>query len=417
MLLCKMCIEKKLPPYTYNKNDFELKFCEECQIETQHLDYELFKNKLFDVISTNYKFLSDLPYRAGWFYEVHDEDGVNDYYNFIESLDLGEVLTEKLAEDWGEKFGDELLVLYDDSLEEYEGCNKEFEWEGIQESFKHEFRFFNTKLKDFLDHTFEYLLDNQNINQSLLNNIQANTILYRGRSFDSLKDLMKEVNEDNLAIEVEIENEIIAKNIRDKFGLVPSFLASDQRMTPFGISALYLSTEKMACVAEIRALVGQYVGIAEFSNRIELKLLNLNKLAEGLYPHHLDEDYLGKLDVYIFFKKLIASVSKPKLESGKFDYLISQYFFEYLRVKFGDQIQGIFLKSVQLPTADNIILFPEVTDEGIDSSFLAGNNKIYFSWNKESRLGLSISQVKSIAITTEIEYISHPRMKESTDWI
>ena len=417
MLLCKMCIEKKLPPYKYNNNDFELKFCEECQCETQYLDYELFKNKLFDVISTNYKFLSDLPYRAGWFYEVHDEDGVNDYYNFIESLDLGEVLTEKLAEDWGEKFGDELLVLYDDSLEEYEGCNKEFEWEGIQESFKHEFRFFNTKLKDFLDHTFEYLLDNQNINQSLLNNIQANTILYRGRSFDSLKDLMKEVNEDNLAIEVEIENEIIAKNIRDKFGLVPSFLASDQRMTPFGISALYLSTEKMACVAEIRALVGQYVGIAEFSNRIELKLLNLNKLAEGLYPHHLDEDYLGKLDVYVFFKKLIASVSKPKLESGKFDYLISQYFFEYLRVKFGDQIQGIFLKSVQLPTADNIILFPEVTGEGIDSSFLAGNNKIYFSWNKESRLGLSISQVKSIAITTEIEYISHPRMKESTDWI
>ena len=417
MLLCKMCIEKKLPPYKYNNNDFELKFCEECQCETQYLDYELFKNKLFDVISTNYKFLSDLPYRAGWFYEVHDEDGVNDYYNFIESLDLGEVLTEKLAEDWGEKFGDELLVLYDDSLEEYEGCNKEFEWEGIQESFKHEFRFFNTKLKDFLDHTFEYLLDSQNINQSLLNNIQANTILYRGRSFDSLKDLMKEVNEDNLAIEVEIENEIIAKNIRDKFGLVPSFLASDQRMTPFGISALYLSTEKMACVAEIRALVGQYVGIAEFSNRIELKLLNLNKLAEGLYPHHLDEDYLGKLDVYIFFKKLIASVSKPKLESGKFDYLISQYFFEYLRVKFGDQIQGIFLKSVQLPTADNIILFLEVTDEGIDSSFLAGNNKIYFSWNKESRLGLSISQVKSIAITTEIEYISHPRMKESTDWI
>lgn len=417
MLLCKMCIEKKLPPYKYNNNDFELKFCEECQCETQYLDYELFKNKLFDVISTNYKFLSDLPYRAGWFYEVHDEDGVNDYYNFIESLDLSDLLTEKLAEDWGEKYGDELLVLYDDSLEEYEGCNKEFEWEGIQESFKHEFRFFNTKLKDFLDHTFEYLLDNQNINQSLLNNIQANTILYRGRSFDSLKDLMKEVNEDNLAIEVEIENEIIAKNIRDKFGLVPSFLASDQRMTPFGISALYLSTEKMACVAEIRALVGQYVGIAEFSNRIELKLLNLNKLAEGLYPHHLDEDYLGKLDVYIFFKKLIASVSKPKLESGKFDYLISQYFFEYLRVKFGDQIQGIFLKSVQLPTADNIILFPEVTDEGIDSSFLAGNNKIYFSWNKESRLGLSISQVKSIAITTEIEYISHPRMKESTDWI
>lgn len=412
-----MCIEKKLPPYTYNKNDFELRFCGECQSETPHLDYEVFKNKLFEVISTNYKFLSDLPYRSGWFYEGNDEDQVIDFYNFIESLGLGEYLTEKLAEDGEHIFGDELLVLYDDSLEEYEGCNKEFEWEGIQESFKHEFRFFNTKLKDFLDHTFEYLLDNQNINQSLLNIISANTILYRGRRFDSLKGLMKEVNEDNLAIEVETENEIIAKNIRDKFGLVPAFLACDQRMTPFGISALYLSTDKMACVAEIRALVGQYVGIAQFSNRIELKLLNLNKLAEGLYPHHLDENYLEKLDVYIFFKKLIASVSKPKLESGKFDYLISQYFFEYLRVKFEDQIHGIYLKSVQLPSADNIILFPEVTNDGIDISFSIGDNNMYFSWDKGTRNGLSISQVKSIVITTEIEYISHPRMRESTDWI
>lgn len=86
-------------------------------------------------------------------------------------------------------------------------------------------------------------------------------------------------------------------------------------------------------------------------------------------------------------------------------------------MKFGDQIQGIFLKSVQLPTADNIILFPEVTDEGIDSSFSAGNNNIYFSWNKESWSGLSISQVKSIEIKTEIEYISHPRVTKSADWI
>ena len=93
MLLCKICIEKKLPPYTYNKNDFELRFCGECQSETQHLDYEVFKNKLFEVISTNYKFLSDLPYRSGWFYEGNDEDQVIDFYNFIELLGLGEYLS------------------------------------------------------------------------------------------------------------------------------------------------------------------------------------------------------------------------------------------------------------------------------------------------------------------------------------
>lgn len=417
MLVCKSCIEKKIPPYTYSHENLENQFCSECQSETQHLDYESFKNKLFEVILTNYKFLKDLPSRADWFYYVHDEDGINEYFNLIESLDLGEILTEKLAEDWGEKFGDELLVLYDDSLEEYEGCNKESEWESMQQSFKHEFRFFNSKLKDFLDHTFDFLLDDRNIKQSLLNTIVSNTTLYRGRSFDSLKDLLKEINQDELTYEVGKEDNELANTIRDKFGLVPSLLATDQRMTPFGISALYLSSDKMACVAEIRALVGQFVGVAQFSNRIEIKLLNLNKLSEGFYPHHLDEKYMEKLDIYIFFKKLVLSVSKPKLESGKFDYLLSQYFFEYLRVKFSDQIHGVFLKSVQLPTADNIILFPEVTSEGVDSSFSLGTNKIYYSWKIGAMNGLSISQVKSIAITTEIEYISHPRMSESTDWI
>ena len=368
--------------------------------------------------ANNYKLLSNLPYRAGWFYEAHDEDGVVDnFYDLIEPLNLDEELAETLADDWAEKYGNDCLVLYDDSLEEYEGCNKEFEWEDIQESFKHEFRFFNSKLKDFLDHTFEFLIDDQRINESLINIIPPSTTLYRGRSFDSLKDLKKEINNDNLMFELENETEELAKNIRNKFGLVPSYLASDQRMTPLGVSALYLSTDKLACVAEIRALVGQYVGVAEFSNRVELKLLNLNKLAKGFYPYHLEENYLEKLDVYVFFKKLIASVSRPKLDSGKFDYLISQYFFEYLRVKFSNQIDGIYLKSIQLPTADNIILFPEVTTEGIDSSLFAGNNKIYFSWNATAMSGLSISQVKSIVITTEIEYISHPRMTESTDWI
>ncbi|WP_180146130.1 RES domain-containing protein [Acinetobacter sp. YH12052] len=417
MLICKNCIEKNIPPYTYDNENFEIQPCNVCQIETQHLDYEVFKNKLFEIISKNYRFLRDLPWRAGWFFEGHDEDGVSSFYNLIESLEFSDELTEKLAEDGEKVFGDELLVIYDDFLEEYEGCDKEIEWGNIQKSFQHEFRFFNSKLKEFLDHTFEYLMDHGNIRSSLVNTIVPNTILYRGRSFDSFNALMREINEENLSFEYEEENEEMSKNIRDKFGLVPSFLASDQRMTPFGISALYLSTDKMSCVAEIRALVGQYIGIAQFSNRVELKLLNLNKLAQGLYPHHLDEKYLEKLDVYIFFKKLIANIAKPKLESGRFDYLISQYFFEYLRVKFSEQVQGIFLKSVQLPTADNIILFPETTKEGIDSSIISGNNKIYFLWNKDSRYGLSISKVKSIEIKTEIEYISHPRMKESSDWI
>ena len=416
MLLCSTCIEKIIPPYTYKKEQYVNHFCYDCNCETSHIEYEVFKNKLFDVISKNYRFLKDLPGRESWFYHANDEDGVYSFLDFIEAIGFDDELTNKLLED-GEFFENELLVLYDDSLEEYEGCYKELEWEEIQENFKHKFRFFNSPLKDFLEQTFEYILDHQKVRPTLLNIIEQNTIFYRGRSFDSLKELLQEINSENLTLEFEKENETIAKNIRDKFGLVPSYLASDQRMTPFGISALYLSTQKMACVAEIRALVGQYVGVAQFSNRIELKLLNLNKLANGFYPHHLDENYLEKLDAFIFFKKLIASISKPKLESGKFDYLISQYFFEFLRVKLNTHIDGVYLQSIQMPSADNIILFPEVMKSGIDSSKNSGIQPIYLVWDKSSFNGVSISKVKSIEIQTEIEYMSHPRFKGNSNWI
>ena len=110
MLICKKCIEKSLPAYTYENENFEIHFCKECQIETQHLDYEIFKNKLFEIISNNYRFLRDLPWRSGWFFEGSDEDGVSSFDNLIESLELSNELIEKLLEDGEKVFHDELLV-------------------------------------------------------------------------------------------------------------------------------------------------------------------------------------------------------------------------------------------------------------------------------------------------------------------
>jgi hypothetical protein len=61
MLLCSTCIEKIIPPYTYKKEQYVNHFCYDCNCETSHIEYEVFKNKLFDVISKNYRFLKDLP--------------------------------------------------------------------------------------------------------------------------------------------------------------------------------------------------------------------------------------------------------------------------------------------------------------------------------------------------------------------
>src|SRR5690606_20304017 len=98
MLICKSCIDKKLPPYTYNKENFEIQFGTECHSGTEDLDYKIFKNRLFQVMPTDYKVLRDLPDRAGWLYEAHDEEGVCNFYDLIEWLVLNEDVTEVLAE-------------------------------------------------------------------------------------------------------------------------------------------------------------------------------------------------------------------------------------------------------------------------------------------------------------------------------
>ncbi len=415
MFLCKKCLDRKVSPYTYETESPTVEFCSECEVKTDHINYEKFKDKFFSVISRNYISINDLPSRAGAYYHAYDEEGVTTIVDIIDSLELNDDLSNRLFGDIDDRFESGPLVIYDDTLEEYEGCQIEIDWDKIQNDLKHNLRYFNSDLKNLLDHIFSFISDSGALKIDIINTISSDTIFYRGRSFDSFENLLNGINVDEYNFER--PEECYLEEICKKFGVVPSHLASDQRMTPFGISALYLSTEKIACVAEIRALVGQFVGIAQFSNRNRLNLLNLNKIAEGLYPNHLSEKYREDIDVFIFFKKLIARISKPKLESEKFDYLVSQYFFEYLRVVFEGKIDGIYLKSVQMPTANNIILFPEITENGIDSSKEVIKNPIYFSFNKETRYGFSISRVKSIEIKTEIDLYSHTRFPDPVDWM
>lgn len=415
MLLCKNCIDDKVSNYTYNAEFNEKIFCTECCMETTHIPYEIFKEKFFNVISRNYRPLSEMPYRAGFYYEVSDEEGVSTIENIIDWLEINDDLKDMLFTDGMTFFNDEPLVIYDDTLEEYEGCEIESTWNDVQKNLQHNFRYFNSDLKELLDHIFSFIITDGSINANIVTPMPPNTIFYRGRSFDSFEDLIKDIDVDKNSSNENPNTEYL-KEICSKFGLVPPCLATDQRMTPYGVSALYLSTKKIACVAEIRALVGQYVGIANFSNRCELNLLNLNELAKGLYPNHLSESYLKDLDIFVFFKKLISFISKPKLNSGKFDYLVSQYFFEYLRVYYGNELDGVCLNSVQMPTADNVILFPEVTKNGIDYCKDENKNKIYFNFDADTFHGFSVSKVKSIEIKTEIDLFNHPRFNTSSEW-
>lgn len=70
----------------------------------------------------------------------------------------------------------------------------------------------------------------------------------------------------------------IIKDPAGQFGPTPRFLASSQRMTPNGISALYCALERETCLSEIRSITGDNVVSAALTPVAELKLLDLTVL-------------------------------------------------------------------------------------------------------------------------------------------
>lgn len=416
MNICLQCIKessKKLP--FIEKIPYELINCKKCNLNTQQIPYEAFKEQFFAIIEKNYIKLDKLPKKEIWYYFLHVEDDILTIQDIIESLSLVEEIENKLFEDIP---NDDNYVLNHYSLDdEYTNGVIENSWVAIEEKFKHKNRFFNNDLIQLLNKAFSYISTNKMINKNLVNIVKADDELYRGRSFNSLSELKNNIPSQNYLINGNLQK--YKSELIKNFGVVPSELATNQRMTPEGISCLYLSTDINTCLAEIRAIVGQYVGIICLKSNRDLKLLDLNLLQQGLNAHHLDENYIEKTDVYSFFKTLISKISMPKLNNNNSSYLISQFFFEYLRVYFGDQLDGVILKSIQKPDYNNIILFPELTENGIGTDkYSTEAQPIYFFWptrgfkykdgiehgreiGSESELGIDISIVSSIQISRE----------------
>ena len=76
----------------------------------------------------------------------------------------------------------------------------------------------------------------------------------------------------------------IIGNPAGQFGLTPRHLASSQRMTPNGISALYCALERETCLSEIRSITGDHVVSAALTPIGELKLLDLTVLGRVVSP-------------------------------------------------------------------------------------------------------------------------------------
>ena len=286
-------------------------------------------------------------HKIGMFYYGSDDLGVSDIPNMIAFLNVG---SERLENDLVDYFlssslidENEDLFIYNDGAIEYN--NYEDKWSEFIDSVSHKHRFFNDEAKIFLDSLFAIIHENGVILDSVIKKIDPGISLFRARIANN-----------------SIERGKIFGDPASQLGPVPSNLASEQRMTPTGISAFYASMERDTCFSEVRSITGDTVMSAEFRTTKTLRLLDLkvlNRISEMNFCP-LDENFVDNSHKSHFIKGLIFLLSKPASQRGSSTYLETQIIFEYLRINFGSDIHGLVFSSVQTGMGGvNIVLFPE----------------------------------------------------------
>lgn len=222
----------------------------------------------------------------------------------------------------------------------------EDEWARFVDGIHHSHRFFNPKAKDFLDSVFGFAsCDAGNLKTECVRAVKQGEYLYRARTAQSYAD---------------------GKKLKDdpcgQFGPPPMSGAGSQRMTPSGIAAMYCGFDRQTCLSEIRAITGDQIVSVALTPTKTLNLLDLSRLPKLEMPKltWLDEGYLRACQLHTFLNSLVKKMSKPRGRNDELSYLSTQVVFEYLRLKFTGQIDGLVFPSVQTGEKGmNAVLFPE----------------------------------------------------------
>lgn len=219
-------------------------------------------------------------------------------------------------------------------------------WNRFVEEIRYAHRFFNPNAKEFLESLFSFLSTPEGVlRPECIRIIGKGDEIYRARVAHTPRD---------------------AKNMQDEpwkqFGTAPKDKVGSQRMTPSGISALYCAFERATCLSEIRSITGDHVVSVALTPVNELKLLDLTKLeaVEISKSTLLDVGYRNLMHLHGFVSSLVTKMSRPRGRSDELAYLSTQVIFEYLRLTFASQVQGLVFPSVQTgENGTNVVLFPE----------------------------------------------------------
>jgi RES domain-containing protein len=119
-----------------------------------------------------------------------------------------------------------------------------------------------------------------------------------------------------------------------EMGSPPKHLASHGRANPAGIPYLYLASQDITAISEVRPHAGDNVSVAKFTVPDGLKIVDLRHPRRTVSPFILpDENEVALLRGDIeFLERLGEELTRPILQkSAAFDYIPSQYLCEFAK--------------------------------------------------------------------------------------
>lgn len=255
-----------------------------------------------------------------------EEEGI--FSDNIDSEKLAEKLFSELVSYEDQKDGihnpfsdidSECYVIKND-LHGEESTQVYYNWELFKHTIKHYNRFFDVNGLENRKERLEMI--NKYLNK-FITDIDIGTVFYRAR-------------EKNASI-----SDITVMDPYNEMGPAPYNFSKTNRMSPAGISYLYVSEDKNTAFSECR-LEGKRAVVAEFKSKEPLRIVDFSKRVFYL-PKSIFEDDCDHDERWIssFLKSFVKELTTPvddKTEEHSYEYAATQVIAEYLRSKNYDGI-------------------------------------------------------------------------------
>lgn len=128
-----------------------------------------------------------------------------------------------------------------------------------------------------------------------------------------------------------------------QMGAPPLNLTTHGRANPAGIPYLYLASDEVTAISEVRPHTGETASVASFRIPEEIKLVDLRNPKQTISPFVLEEEVSQLYGHVEFLVRLGEELTRPVLPSAAaYDYVPSQYLCEFIK---NIGYQGVIYKS------------------------------------------------------------------------